>query len=387
MKNKKLLMYHGFCAVLCLLGCAFFYITGGGSQQVQAQDNETVDINVIPDPLVEDNNIQEKTKMQLFEEYQRELERKEAEDQAQRDFNSLSFFQGETFNENETEEDTIEPAETPSLTKEKEIEALNQIGSDKSKATKNTMSRPYERENKSLVTSSYEEKEETESVEEKIQRQKKAAMAKKRKRISEQTGIDITEKEDIQEKKVITVAASPSTEKKNDQKKTKGFKPMGGKGTNGSSPSIRAVIHGEQKDITTASQVKIRLLDNVNVAGVSIPRNTMVYAKASFSANRILLNIESIAYNDNVYPFDAQIFDVDGFEGLYIPDNAVNDAGKETTSNTLSGEGVGITTTQRTLSKIITTTSSAVKSAASNKIRETKVTLPANYKIIIKQKK
>lgn len=376
-------MYHGFCAALCLLGCAFFYITGGGSQQVQAQDNETVDINVIPDPLVEENNIQEKTKMQLFEEYQRELERKEAEDQAQRDFNSLSFFQGETFSDNDTEEDTIEIAETPSLSKEEEIEALNQIGSDRS-VSKRNVTQP-EREKSLAVAASLEEKDETESVEEKIQRQKKVAMAKKRKRISEQTGIDITEKEEVEDKKVTT---SPSiVEKKTEPKKNKGFKPMGGKGANNSSHSIRAVIHGEQKDITTASQVKIRLLDNVNVAGISIPRNTMVYAKASFTANRILLNIESIAYNDNVYPFDAQIYDVDGFEGLYIPDNAVNDAGKETTSNTLSGEGVGITTTQRTLSKIITTTSSAVKSAASNKIRETKVTLPANYKIIIKQKK
>ncbi len=377
-------MYHGFCAALCLLGCAFFYITGGGSQQVQAQDNETVDINVIPDPLVEENNIQEKTKMQLFEEYQRELERKEAEDQAQRDFNSLSFFQGET--SNEIEEDSLETIEAQSMSKEAEIEALNQIGSDRSvsKRNKRNVIQP-EREKSLAVAASLEEKEETESVEEKIQRQKKAAMAKKRKRISEQTGIDITEKEEVEDKKVTT---SPSiVEKKTEPKKNKGFKPMGGKGANNSSHSIRAVIHGEQKDITTASQVKIRLLDNVNVAGISIPRHTMVYAKASFTANRILLNIESIAYNDNVYPFDAQIYDVDGFEGLYIPDNAVNDAGKETTSNTLSGEGVGITTTQRTLSKIITTTSSAVKSAASNKIRETKVTLPANYKLIIKQKK
>lgn len=385
MKNKKLLMYHGFCAVLCLLGCAFFYMTGGGSQQVQAQDNENVDINVIPDPLVEENDIQEKTKMQLFEEYQRDLERKEAEAQAQRDFNSLSFFQGET--SNEIEEDSLETIETQSLSKEQEIEELNKIGSEKTNVTKTTMDRPTERGNKSVEVASLEKKEETESVEEKIQRQKKVAMAKKRKRISEQTGIDITEQEEQQEKKVMTVASSPSAEKKTDTKKNKGFKPMGGIGANNSSSSIRAVIHGEQKDITTASQVKIRLLDNVNVAGISIPRNTMVYAKASFTANRILLNIESIAYNDNVYPFDAQIYDVDGFEGLYIPDNTVNDAGKETTSNTLSGEGVGITTTQRALSKIITTTSSAVKGAASNKIRETKVTLPANYKLIIKQKK
>lgn len=377
------MLYHGFCSVLCAAGCGFFYMVGGGTQTAQAQEQEA-DINVIPDPLVEDGRTQEKSKMELFEEYQKELQRKEAEAQAQRDFNSLSFFQGTSSSEYE-EESTETTETTPSMTKEEEVEALNKIGADRmayhanSSASAPAVSQPE--------TNSVEEETPKETVQERIARKKKEAMANKRKRISEQTGIDITEAEDHadQNKQVAAAAPAPAPEK-SVSKKNKGFRTMGGGNAVADKSSIRAVIHGEQKDITTASQVRIRLLDNVVVNGLTIPKNTMVYAKASFSSNRIHLNIESITYNNNVYPFDAMIYDLDGFEGLYVPDNAVNDAGKETTSGAVSGAGVGITTTQRAVTSLITNTTSAIKNAASGKIRETKVTLPSNYKLIIKQK-
>lgn len=384
MKNKALL-FHAFSLALFLVGCGFFYIVGGGTNTEIAQEKQTADINIIPDPIESESETHEKTKMELFEEYQHEQQRKEAEEKAQQDFNSLSFFTGSS--SSYTEEDTIasEQQETV-LSKEEEIEILNKIGNEKkviSPTAKKTVS------NASITTStdiSFEEKEKKESIEEKIQRQKKEQMYAKKKRIAEKTGIDITEPSEAPQQ----VASAPVAETKSQNqptKKSKGFRTMGAEATSGDNSSIRAVIHGEQKNITTASQVKLRLLDNVKVnPNLTIPKNTMVYAKASFSSNRIHLNIESIAYNNNVYPFNAQIYDLDGFEGLYVPDNVVSDAGKETSSNTVSGTSIGITPSQRALSNVITNTTAAIKNATSNKIRETKVTLPANYKLIIKQK-
>lgn len=383
---NKILMYHGFCAVLCAVGCGFFYIVGGGTQPAQAQAQETPDIDVIPDPMVNEGT-QEKSKMEMFEEYQRELQRKEAEAKMQNDFNSLSFFQGSSSTEFE-DETTESEVSQPTMTKEEEIEALNKIGSDKV-AYHNHASASTTSMNTTATetTVPVEEEKPKESVQDRIARKKKEAMANKRKRISEQTGIDITEPEDHQEQTPMATASAPTQGNGNSvKKKSKGFRPMGGGEATVDKSSIRAVIHGEQKDITTASQVRIRLLDNVNVNGLTIPKNTMVYAKASFSSNRIHLNIESITYNSNVYPFDAVIYDLDGFEGLYVPDNAVNEAGKQTTSGVVSGSGVGITTTQRAVTSLITNTTSAIKNATNNKIKETKVTLPSNYKLIIKQK-
>lgn len=84
--------------------------------------------------------------------------------------------------------------------------------------------------------------------------------------------------------------------------------------------SINAVIHEEQKKINADSQIKLRLLDDVTVEGVSIPKNTVVFAKVRLSAERIYLKTETVTYKKKDYHFDADIYDVDGLEGLKITD-------------------------------------------------------------------
>lgn len=369
-------MFHCFCLALCIVGCIGFYLVGPTDSDEFASTEASVDIDIIPDPIENESESANKSKMELLEEYQNNQQRKEAEEKAQREFNSLSFFTGSS--SNVIEEDVAVPDTNRKLTKVEQTANLNNIGKGCASSNRSA-SVNFNIRN----TISEEEFEPKESIDEKIQRQKREQLRKKKERISKATGFDLTDHQDQPEKKAETIA-TPEAPKKTT--KNKGYCTMGATETSSSANSIRAVIHGEQKNITTASQVKLRLLDNVTVSGITIPRNTMVYAKASFSSNRIHLDIESIAYNNNVYPFDAQIYDLDGFEGLYVPNNVVNDASKESSSNSVSGTSIGVTPAQRTISNVITSTSSAIKNAASNHIKETKVTLPANYKLIIKKK-
>lgn len=375
MKNKDL-MFHCFCLTLCIIGCVGFYLVGASDSNELASEESTVDIDIIPDPIENESESANKSKMELLEEYQNNQQRKEAEEKAQREFNSLSFFTGSS--SNDIEENVAAPDSCPQLTREEQTANLNNIG--KSHAT-NTHSTSINSNIKKTI--SEEESEPKESIDEKIQRQKREQLRKKKERISKATGFDLTDSQDQIETKVEPTASSETPKKAS---KNKGYCTMGATESSSNTNSIRAVIHGEQKNITTASQVKLRLLDNVTVSSITIPRNTMVYAKASFSSNRIHLDIESIAYNNNVYPFDAQIYDLDGFEGLYVPNNVINEASKESSSNSVNGTSIGITPAQRTISNVITSTSTAIKNAASNHIKETKVTLPANYKLLIKKK-
>lgn len=375
MKNKAL-MFHCFCLALCIVGCIGFYLVGPTDSDEFTSAEASVDIDIIPDPIENESESANKSKMELLEEYQNNQQRKEAEEKAQREFNSLSFFTGSS--SNVIEEDVAAPDTSRQPTREEQTANLNNIGKGRASSNRSA-SVNFNIRN----TISEEEFEPKESIDEKIQRQTREQLRKKKERISKATGFDLTDHQDQPEKKGETIA-TPEAPKKTT--KNKGYCTMGATETSSSANSIRAVIHGEQKNITTASQVKLRLLDNVTVSGITIPRNTMVYAKASFSSNRIHLDIESIAYNNNVYPFDAQIYDLDGFEGLYVPNNVINDASKESSSNSVSGTSIGVTPAQRTISNVITSTSSAIKNAASNHIKETKVTLPANYKLIIKKK-
>lgn len=187
------------------------------------------------------------------------------------------------------------------------------------------------------------------------------------------------------------VATATNQEK---PKKSNGFKPMEEKQTKGEKGAIRAVVHGEQKNVTTSSQVQLRILDEIEIDGTTIPRNTIIYGQARFQNNRMGVHIENIAYNNNVYPFKGIIYDKDGFEGLYVPDNLINDVSKESSSNSISNSsGVNQMTTGMASGNVggvlvgaVRTTASTIKGATSNKIKETKITLPANYKILIKVK-
>lgn len=169
--------------------------------------------------------------------------------------------------------------------------------------------------------------------------------------------------------------------------KRNGFKSLGEKGGKLEAGSIRAVVHGEQKDITSSSQVKLRILDPIEVVGSVIPPNTMIIGKASFSENRVFVTIENIAYKDNVYPFKGCIYDRDGFKGIYIPDNLVIDAGKEGGERTVRGVEINTGGLRGLLDKSANAIVDATKSVVGGAIKETKVTLPANYKLIIKMTK
>lgn len=83
---------------------------------------------------------------------------------------------------------------------------------------------------------------------------------------------------------------------------------------------INAVIHEKQKSISTESPIKLRLLDDVTVDGVSIPKNTVVYAKMRIGTDRIYLNTETITFKKTDYPFNGDIYEPDGQEGLTMTD-------------------------------------------------------------------
>ncbi len=388
--NNKILATHLFCLFLFVGGCVMFWMLGGGEEADMEALKPEPDINVIPDPIEDEGMSVAKTKLEQLEEYQNSMKRKEAEAQAQREFNSLSFFEGFRPSDEEVEEQQT-ATENVAMTEEQQREALNNIG-------KNRLGDQSTEEQRVNIThsNSFQANAATvqrttassESVSERIEREKKAQMREKHKRIAAATGIDISEQEEPETAADVMQANTVETMpvKASNTGKNKGFHQMGASSNTGASNAIKAVVYGEQKNVTTASQVKLRLLESVTVNGVSIPKNTALYAKASFSANRMHLKTESITYNGSIYPFNAEIYDLDGFEGLYVPDNVVNEAGKQTTSGTVSGASLGVTPAQRIISGMVTSTTSAIKNVASGKIKETKVTLPANYKLIVKRK-
>lgn len=120
-----------------------------------------------------------------------------------------------------------------------------------------------------------------------------------------------------------TIPSSTSNIEKN-----AGFHRMGESNDKKSDNLISAVIHERLKNINEESQIKLRLMDDVTVEGVSIPKNTVVFSTVRLSADRVYLTTETVTYKKKDYPFNAEVYDLDGMEGLDMTDkNMVLPAG------------------------------------------------------------
>lgn len=169
------------------------------------------------------------------------------------------------------------------------------------------------------------------------------------------------------------------------QKKKSGFNTLGGGSQKGSSNSIRAVVHGEHKDVRNGSIVKLRILEDLIAGNVTVPRNSFLYGKASFSSGRLMIKIDGINYNNNVLPFNGSIYDNDGFEGISAPDNVIDETKKEAGSSAVQGlptsiSGGGL------IGSTVSAIGQAIKSSANQAIKDQKITISANYKLTIKCK-
>ncbi|MCQ2199154.1 MAG: conjugative transposon protein TraM [Paludibacteraceae bacterium] len=157
-----------------------------------------------------------------------------------------------------------------------------------------------------------------------------------------------------------------------------------------SSHDIRAVVHGEHRNLTTNSKVKLRLIDPMTIEGVTIPANRFVYATVSFSEGRIQLYVDNVNYNNQVLPFKGIIYDYDGSRGLHVPDNAISEAGQDAADASISESSripsTGSATGNAGLT-VIRNTTTAIKTAVKKQNRIIKVSIDPNYKVLIREKK
>lgn len=110
--------------------------------------------------------------------------------------------------------------------------------------------------------------------------------------------------------------------------KSAGFHRMGESKDKKTDNLINAVIHERLKNINEGSQIKLRLMDEVTINGECIPKNTVVFATVRLSADRVCLMTETVTYKKKDYPFNAEVYDLDGMEGLDMTDkNMVLPAG------------------------------------------------------------
>lgn len=150
--------------------------------------------------------------------------------------------------------------------------------------------------------------------------------------------------------------------------------------------SIRACVY-QTVTLSDGKELQLRLLEPMKAGHILIPRNTVLTGSAKISGERLQILITSIQYADNVIPVEMAVYDMDGMQGIFVPNSDEINAAKEIAANMGTSMGSSITITDDAGSQLATDLGrSAIQGASqffSKKMREVKVTLKSGYKVLL----
>lgn len=154
--------------------------------------------------------------------------------------------------------------------------------------------------------------------------------------------------------------------------------------------SIAACIHDTQI-IGADNSVRIRLLDNVRLYKMVIPKGTVITAIAKFQQTRLQLLINSVEYKGHIMAVELTAYDVDGQPGLAIPSSPERNALTEIAANMGNTGGTNIsmssTAGQQIKSDLSKSLVQGISGYFAKKVRAPKITLKTGYKLFLVSKK
>jgi conjugative transposon TraM protein len=99
---------------------------------------------------------------------------------------------------------------------------------------------------------------------------------------------------------------------------------------------IKAIID-ENITAVDGSRVRLRLLDDVEINEVVLPKGSYIYATMSgFGSQRVKGNIKSLMVDDELVKVSLSIYDTDGLEGLYVPSSSFRETSQDIASSALT---------------------------------------------------
>ena len=95
---------------------------------------------------------------------------------------------------------------------------------------------------------------------------------------------------------------------------------------------IKAIIDEDIKAVD-GSRVRLRLLDDVQIGNLLMPRGSYIYAIMSgFSSQRVKGTVKSVLLYDEIIKVNLSLYDTDGLEGLYVPSSSFRETARDVAS-------------------------------------------------------
>ena len=102
-------------------------------------------------------------------------------------------------------------------------------------------------------------------------------------------------------------------------------------------PNLIKAIIDENIKAVDGSRVRLRLLDDIEINEVVVPKGSYIYATMSgFGSQRVKGNVKSILIHDELIKVSLSLYDTDGLEGLYVPGSSFRETTKDVASGAMS---------------------------------------------------
>lgn len=149
--------------------------------------------------------------------------------------------------------------------------------------------------------------------------------------------------------------------------------------------AIQAVIH-ETQTLVAGSTVKLRLVNDVYINGMLIPKDNFLFGEAKLNGERLDIEIGSIRYQNSLFPVQLSVYDMDGMNGIYIPGAITRDVAKQSADRTI--QGIGLTSVDTSLgAQAASAGIEAARDLISKKVKLVKVTVKAGYQVLLRDEK
>ena len=149
--------------------------------------------------------------------------------------------------------------------------------------------------------------------------------------------------------------------------------------------AVEAIIH-ETQTIVNGATVKFRLMNDIFINGIKIPKDNFLFGTASLKGERLTINISSIRYNNSLFPVDLSVYDMDGLVGIYIPGAINRDVAKASADRSMQTLGV-VSLDDSWGAQAAGAGIEAAKSLLSKKVKLVKVVVKAGYKVLLRDEK
>lgn len=148
--------------------------------------------------------------------------------------------------------------------------------------------------------------------------------------------------------------------------------------------TIQAVIH-ETQELVTGATVRLRLLQDVTINNILIPKDQFVFGSCTINGERVMVEVTSILSGQTLVPVSLSVFDLTGLEGIYVRGAMSRDAAKQASDDAL--QNVQLMSMDQSLgAQAATAGIEATKTLLSKKVKLIKVIVKAGHQVVLRNK-